>query len=115
MRINFDLFRNILIDIANHDGSYDLGNSNLFYEGIDNNTIAYHLHMLVDAGYIKAIDVSDKINHYNYAAIELTFSGQSFLYKIESDNLWEKIKSYLGNGAIELSFKAIEIAATKFL
>ena len=109
MRINFDLLREILIDIAEHDGSYDLCCCNLVYGDSPRNVINYHVRLLVLDGYIKAIDTSDKTG-YDYACLELTLQGQSFLDKIEANTKWAKIKQYLSDNAINITFGAIELA-----
>lgn len=108
MRINFDLSREILIDIADHDGSYDLCCDHLEYGGHNNKTINYHVHLLVNEGYIKTVDVSDKTG-LDYYDLQLTLSGQFFLEKIENDSIWQKAKVLIARSSGIASIKAIEL------
>ena len=114
MRINLDLLREILKDLANHDASYDLGTDNLVYEGISKEIATYHVRMLIDEGYLKAIDASHKLG-LCYLAIKLTMQGQFFLEKIENDTVWQKTKSYILKGASITGIASIEALATSII
>jgi len=107
MRINLDLLREILKDVADHDGSCDLGSNNLIYDGISKETANHHIRILIDEGYLKAIDASDKLG-LCYLVIELTMSGQSFFDKIENDTIWQKTKAIIANGATITGIASIE-------
>lgn len=109
MRINYDLVREILIDIADADLDTDITNYNIC-TGKDPKVIGWHIKMLIEAGYLDGINASDKFNPYDYICIELTLAGEKFLNKIENNNRWENIKSYIQNNSIDISFRAIEFA-----
>ncbi|MEG0798734.1 MAG: DUF2513 domain-containing protein [Acidaminococcaceae bacterium] len=107
MRISIDLFRDILIDIADHDDSFDLNCANLVYDEISQKAINYHVRLLFEEGYINAIDASDKFG-YDYCCLELTLAGQLFLDKIENETIWNKTKSLIAKGASVTSIASIE-------
>lgn len=107
MRTNYDLVREILIDIADADLDTDLSNYNIC-QGKDPKIIGWHIKKLIDAGYLDGIDASDKLHPYDFICIELTPEGEKFLNKIENTNRWAKIKAYIKDNSIDISFKAIE-------
>lgn len=114
MRLNLDLLREILKDVADHDGAYDLSCNNLVYDDLPRNLINYHIHLLVNEGYLKAIDASDK-DGYDYLAIELTMRGQLFLEKIERSTVWNKTKEMISNGASVTTIASIEALAVQVI
>ena len=97
MRINYDLVRKILISVANAD------------IGEDTDVVGWHIGKLIEAGYLKGINSSTKTEPYDYICVELTYSGEQFLSKIENNQLWAKIKKYLGDNSVSITFKAIEL------
>ena len=109
LRINYDLLREILLDVADHDMSYDLACNNLVYDDLPRTLINYHVHILVNEGYLKGINACSK-DGYDYLCIELTMKGQAFLEKIENKSVWHQIKTYLSNNTVSISFTAIELA-----
>ena len=112
MRINIDLLRNILLDVADCPAP-TVDNSHCFtYPQTSQAEINYHIYLLVNQGYLSGIDASSKTDPYYYLNIELTLTGQSFLDSVSDDTVWEKTKSYMKEHAIELSFKAISFVAT---
>lgn len=112
MRINMDLLRNILLDVADCPAS-TVANSHCFtYPQTSQAEINYHIYLLVNQGYLSGIDASSKTDPYYYLNIGLTLTGQSFLDSVSDDTVWKKTKSYMKEHAIELSFKAISFVAT---
>lgn len=112
MRINIDLLRDILLDVANCPEP-TVSNSHCFtYPQISQAEINYHIYLLVSHGYLSGIDASSKTEPYLYLSVGLTLAGQSFLDTISDDTAWKKTKSYMKEHAIELSFKAISFVAS---
>lgn len=108
MRINYDLIRKILISVADSDIHQDISNYNICI-GEDTDVVGWHIGKLIEAGYLKGINSSTKTEPYDYICVELTYSGEQFLNKIENNQLWAKIKKYLGDNSVSITFKAIEL------
>jgi hypothetical protein len=85
----------ILISVANADIHQDISNYNICI-GEDTDVVGWHIGKLIEAGYLKGINSSTKTEPYDYICVELTYSGEQFLSKIENNQLWAKIKKYLG-------------------
>lgn len=75
MRISHDLLRQILLDVANYTGTNDLETNMFYYPNFNHNVVAYHIHLLVEEGFLKAYDASDSIEPYNDTCIQLTLAG----------------------------------------
>lgn len=109
MRINFELVRQILTEIADADLGADVTNYTIC-QNENPNIVGWHIRKLIEAGYLTAIDASSKTEPYDFIDIELTMDGEKFLSKIENSTVWNGIKTYLQENALTISFKAIELA-----
>lgn len=109
MRINFELVRQILAEIADADLGADITNYTIC-QSENPNIIGWHIKKLIEAGYLTAIDASSKTEPYDFIDIELTMDGEKFLNKIENSTVWNGIKAYLQENALTISFKTIELA-----
>ncbi|WP_427112967.1 DUF2513 domain-containing protein [Megasphaera sueciensis] len=114
MQINIDLLRDILIDVSDCPTPTVRSNRSFTYPEIPQGMIDYHIHILMDAHYLKGLDASSKLNPYQYLELELTLAGQSFLDSVKNDTVWAKTKDYLKEHAIEFSFNAVSVIAAKF-
>ena len=108
MRINHDLFRKMLILVADSDGTVDIETSSFYHLHDNYNLVGYHVSLLIQAGFIRGIDARCVDGQYDYACIELTYKGQIYLEYIENDNVWNKLKQYLKDNALPFSITAIE-------
>ncbi|MDO4920960.1 MAG: DUF2513 domain-containing protein [Phascolarctobacterium sp.] len=113
MRTNYELCRKILIAIADADIHTDVSNYNICQEEHPD-IIGWHIGKLIAEGYVTAIDARSKDGQFDYICVELTPSGERFLNSIENNNRWTKAKQYLQDNALEISFRAIEIAVKRF-
>lgn len=109
MRINFELVRQILTEIADADLNSDITNYTICQRE-NPNVVGWHIRKLIEAGYLTAIDASSKTEPYDFIDIELTMDGEKFLSKIENSTVWNSIKNYLQENTLTISFKAIELA-----
>lgn len=112
MRINIDLLRDILVDVASCPEPTVSSSYCFTYPQISQAEINYHIYLLIHQGYLNGIDASSKSDPYLYLNVGLTLAGQSFLDTVSDDTVWKKTKSYMKEHAIELSFKAISFVAT---
>ena len=113
MRINVDLLRGILIDVADCPFPTVRSNRSFIYPETTQGEIDYHIHLLIDNGYLKGLNASSKDAPYQYLEIELTLAGQNFLDSIADNTVWEKTKKYLKENAMDFTFKTILFVSTK--
>ena len=66
---------------------------------------------LIDA----RVDHSLNKKYMGGEAFRLTWDGQEFLSKIQSDTAWSKVKKVVADKGISLGFDAIKAAATYYL
>ncbi len=109
MRVNYDLVRTILTEVADAELGKDLSNYNICTNE-NPDIVGWHIGILVQQGYLTAIDVSSKTEPYDFADVQLTLKGDNLLSKIESPAIWSQIKNYLQENSLSITFRAIEIA-----
>ena len=92
MKRDLDLLRAILLriedaeaDVQNHD-FYDLDNPQI---------IGFHIRLLIDAGFISAIDISSNGDLDYFIIQRLTFAGCEYLDSVRSTTIWEQAKQKL--------------------
>lgn len=74
----------------------------------DKETVAYHLKILDEAGYIKnGTRWADNTPLWFYAS--LTWEGHEFLDSIRNNNVWEKTKEGIKNKGFEIGSVPIEV------
>ena len=95
MKRDLDLLRDILLRIE--DAESDLENQ-AFYDLSDNpRTIGFHIRLLIDAGFISAIDISSKGAPDYFIIQRLTFAGCEYLDSVRSTTIWEQAKQKLSS------------------
>lgn len=94
MKRDFDLIRNMLLRIEASD-STNLTISN-FIELAPENILAYHIHLIYEANFIEAYNITCLGNNYPMYQIQwLTNSGHDYLDAVRSDDVWKDTKSTL--------------------
>jgi hypothetical protein len=76
MKLDKDLVRSILLAVEDKDGDPSLPMI-LNIDGYDHTTVAHHVRLLSDAGFLVAIDFSS-FNAYDWQPRYLTYSGHEF-------------------------------------
>ncbi len=61
-------------------------------EGVETAIVAYHVHMMIEANLVEAIDASS-LSGKNYLQITLTWQGHEFLENIRDPEIWRKTKA----------------------
>lgn len=80
--------------------------------GYSEELISYHFSLLYQAGLICA-SISPALNGpISGIATGLTWEGHEFLDNIRSNTAWSKIKKYISEKGLELSFESIKKAAS---
>ncbi len=111
MERNWDLVRKILLKLEAMPNTL----SELYPDqitGSDEELTAYHMHLLDQAGLIKARCIRGLDTPLNCVATSLTWDGHEFLDKIRSDTVWNKVKSTAREKGLSLSLDVIKITAT---
>lgn len=105
MKRNWDTVRRILLAIEQlPDENSQLGSSEI--QGIDPDEAAYHMRLMVDAGFINGGCRHAMGPAWCYAT-SLTWNGHEFLDRIRSDTQWNRIKSSIREKGMDMSFEGI--------
>lgn len=107
MKRDMELVRKILLHIEEFD---DVAERPIPADDIQN--IAYHLSLLVDAGFITGVRVDE--NHltgefiwFQMPVPRLTWTGHEFLDAAKSDTVWNEAKRRVGGGIGTVSFSVL--------
>lgn len=90
MKRDMDLVRSLLLAIET-DGKPTLSKVPTF-EGFDHKTVAEHVRLLIEAGWLTAIDASS-FGGTNYFDLGLTWDGHDFLDKVRDSEIWGQTKA----------------------
>ena len=100
-----DLLRNMLLRIEDTDVSKKLTYRSFSDLCDDDEMILLHIELLMDAGFILAIDESD-CQGADYAIVRITFAGYEYLDTVRDESRWADIKEKLlpvgGSATIEI-------------
>ncbi|MBS4045088.1 MAG: DUF2513 domain-containing protein [Alphaproteobacteria bacterium] len=94
MKRDMDLIRHILMCLEESEQSPDSW-AEIEADGHTRLAISYHIHLLHDAGFIEADDVSS-IGQYEWEAKSLTWAGHEFLDNARNETIWQKAKEKVG-------------------
>ena len=112
MKRDLDLIRAILKKVESLPMPAE--RANLEIEGYDFPTIAFHMELLIEAGYLHANVVQSGSGQYVAAwPFRLTWEGCEFLELSQNEKAWTKTKSLAKDKAISMSF-AIFTEVLKF-
>lgn len=112
MKRNWDVIRKILLKVEalpTEDSS--LNSSDLNSEGIDSETGAYHMRLLIEAGMVKGVCNNAIMGPAICIAKSLTWSGHEFLDGIKRETVWNKVKETAREKGLDLSIDVIKAAA----
>ena len=112
MKRDWDVVRKILLKLEElEDTSSQLEPDKI--NGSDEETVSYHMHLLDQAGLIKA-KCSGR-NPLNCVALSLTWKGHEFLDKIRQDTVWNQVKKAAREKSISLSIDVIASLADRVI
>lgn len=109
MKRNWEVIRKIMLKIEALPTESDEVESGTI-EGIDNDTAAYHIRLLIESGLVVG-SCRNSTGLPWCRANRLTWEGHEFLDKIKRDTIWHKIKEQSMQRGIELSFEVIKQVA----
>lgn len=92
MHINFDLLRDILLEVDTHDTPEELTSEWLHFDYATHTQVLFHIKLLTKEGYLSCIDLSCADGDY-YAALEMTIKGALFIEQFRDKTLFEKVKN----------------------
>lgn len=92
MRRDLDLVRSILLEMEKSPHGYCTENPEI--EGFTEEEVAYHAHLMGQAGLIDAIDITTMSDMTPQAlAHGITWSGHEFLSATKKPGVWDRAKS----------------------
>ncbi|WLF84848.1 DUF2513 domain-containing protein [Moraxella sp. ZY210820] len=115
MTRNWDLIRQILIHIEQLPDFETPVFANHF-NGYDEQTVNYHLWLLIQSGLIVGVCNSDTPKAGLFCkACCLTWQGHEFLASVQQDTIWHKIKTMAKEQSLTLSFEVVRHIALKLM
>lgn len=84
-------------------------------EGWDAETVSYHMWLLDQAGLIEAKCSIPPGSPVHCFALNLTWSGHELLDTLKNDSRWNQIRAFAREKAIDLTFEAVKLIASKTL
>ena len=113
MKQDMDLVRAILLQV---EASPTPKVRDVVVEGYDTATVAHHIEILGDAGYLVPRVVYSSGDPILAGVERLTWDGHQFINTVRDDTVWnrtsERIKSTVGTAAVEV-WKATAEAVTR--
>lgn len=92
MKRSMDLVRTILLHVEDAQG--DVCTEDLRFDGFDRETVSAHVRLLVEAGYLTAIEAGCREGLEFYIE-RLTWNGYEFLELVRDEPRWRETKSRL--------------------
>ena len=115
MKRDLDLVKEVLTFIENQNEK--VNSWEIVFEDHNSKQVAYHLELLLEAGYLKGKEVVPKESGVrSWVQLSLRWKGHEFLDVLKNETSWKKIKGKMEEQGQELPFsviKAIGIAALK--
>lgn len=113
MRIDYDLLRDILQQVAECEDVHGLNAPDMKRHGYDDEIIAWHLDVLLQEDYLtmlrcKTLGCPTLANYYE---MRFTMKGQEFFDSIRSNKIWNALKEKATVIGTELSVEFIKQAA----
>lgn len=108
MKRDFDLVRKLLIEFEERD--YE-GLQSIAPEGYSNEEIRYNIELLRQAEFL----TFETFDHGGHRCKQLSWQGHELLDSIRESGQWSKIKSFLKEKSLSLSFESIKAAATAII
>jgi hypothetical protein len=108
MKRDMDLIRQILLKVEEHPPNYDT--VALSFPGVDDATIGEHVHLLVEARLIDAIDCRTMENFFDWKPLRLTWDGHEFLGAACNETVWNKVTSVIREHGLGFTLELLKTA-----
>jgi hypothetical protein len=108
MKRDWDVVRQVLSEIESGD------RRQLRYSDSVDPIATEHAFLLLDAGYITAIDATT-LDGRGLINPELTWEGHDLLDTIRSKSVWERVKQLAKEKGVELTLDSVKLLAAKAL
>lgn len=118
MKRDFNLIRDILIDAEEAPPGQVI--QGFTYEGVDQQVIAEHVKLLIDAGYLEGELIHQMgSSAHAYAVTGMTWDGHEFLANAKNDTVWKKVMADASEKGSSVSMSVLNTllsaAAKKYL
>ena len=111
MKRDLDLTRKILEQVE--EKSEGMGGVEIDIPGQSAQDVSYHVMLLNEAGFLTAVDLSDK-GGLDWRPITLTWPGHEFLDAVRNDTVWRKIKETVKDKGGSIPFEILKTLAIQF-
>ena len=109
MKLNWDAMRAIMLKVEALP-SEDSHIESSAIEGLDAEAAAYHMRLLIEAGYARG-GCREAIGPPWCYVTRLTWSGHELLDAIRRDSVWHRVRTIARERGVDLSFDVIMMIA----
>lgn len=113
MNLDLELFRSILVAVKNAPSSIVKNNYSIRFDRVHPTTTDYHIHWLIQEGFLSAIDPESKDREYDYINIKLTSKGRQLLDILTNKDNFERARAILEDSALPMTLDALLSAFMK--
>jgi hypothetical protein len=108
MKRDMDLIRQLLLDIEGDRPCIPK-------DGFDEDTVAKHFELLVEAGLIKGtVHENDQQGVYRVDVDRLTWQGYEFLDSARNEEMWDKARTVAAKSTGSISFEVLKTVLVAF-
>lgn len=101
MQRDMSLIRSLLLFIEKQEEEFQ--SFVIIIPNYDSGQISYHVHLMVQAGLVEAIDISTKDNVNAYYISGITWAGHDFLDAIRKPRVWQKVLDKATSAGVSLT------------
>lgn len=113
MKRDQDLVRTILLLVEAHGTPHN--HRPFRVEGYDKHAVSFHVGILYDGGYLRAVKVGDLTDGETWAPQTLTWKGHDHLDAVRSDTVWERTKTRLAAVGGDAPLEVVKALAVKVM
>ena|SRR5271155_4669071 len=114
MQRDMALIRSILLRLADYEHGF-LTNAPLHFDGISDERIGFHVHLLGQAGLLKTVDVTNLASPSPSALpVFITWDGYEFLDTASDPSVWNKALGQIGPAVKSVSFSLLKLVLEHF-
>ena len=115
MQRDMVLIRSILLRLAEHEHGF-AGDVNLQFDGTSDEHVAFHIHLLGQAGLLKTQENTD-LADLSPSAIPLfiTWEGYEFLDAAADPSVWSKTLAQIGPAVKTVSFSVLKLVLEHYV
>ena len=118
MKRDMELVRRLMLAIEAQPAGARVTGADLLVDGDDDTTVAEHLHMLIDHGFLKGTPdraIAHRKSPLRVHIHGITWKGHEFLDAVRDDTIWNKTKDKVASVGGSATVEIVTQVATGFI